>query len=176
MDIFFRSEDDWEEAVQYFDKKTAGYGFDGEEVTEEQAEYYFHYENSKVKAYKNKRTGIAIELCRSVFGEPEEIINGFDFTVAKFAYYKEEVEEENGESHIETKIICNDKFFEHIHLKRLVIDDRIDFPMSTLERCFRYARYGYFPCKESKMKLAKAINDLPPERIEISESLYDGLD
>ena len=47
----------------------------------------------------------------------------------------------------------DDKFFEHLHLKRLVIDDKIPFPMSTFERMLRYAKYGYFPCKETKLKI-----------------------
>ena len=177
LDIFFRNATDWGNAVLYFDEQTAGFGFDDEKVTEEQAEYIFYYENSKVKAYKNKKTGVVIELCCSVYGEPEEIINGFDFRIAKFAYYKERVKNEDDEgTHIETKIICNEHFFEDLHLKRLVIDDRIDYPMSTFERCIRYIKYGYMPCKESKLKLAKAINELPPEAIDVSNSLYNGVD
>ena len=179
LDIFFRRPQDWEDACWYFDSKTAGYTeHPGDEpLSEEDATYYFYYENDKVKAYKNIKTGVAIELCCSVFGTPEEIINGFDFTITKFAYYNEEVEDEDGlDTHLEPRIICNDKFFEHLHMKRLVIDDRVDYPMSTLERVIRYAKYGYFPCRESKIKLAKAINELPPERIEVSESLYDGVD
>ena len=72
--------------------------------------------------------------------------------------------------------MVHDKFFEHLHTKRLVIDDNIPFPMSTFERAFRYAKYGYLPCKETKMKLARAIKDLSDEQIELSESLYDGMD
>ena len=70
----------------------------------------------------------------------------------------------------------HDKFFEHLHLNRLVIDDKIPFPMSTLERAFRYAKYGYSPCKETKVKLAKALNDMPEQAIEAADSLYDGMD
>lgn len=177
LDIFFRSEEDWRRAVAYFDERTVGYGFDGEQVTEEEAEYRYKYENSKVKAYTEIKTGLSIELCRSIFGTPEEIINSFDFTITKFAYYKEEVIDDNGEdTHIETRVMCNEKFFEHLFLKRLVIDDKIPFPMSTLDRTYRYAKYGYMPCKETKLKLAMAINELSPELIEVSNSLYDGVD
>ena len=80
------------------------------------------------------------------------------------------------ETHIEYKILVHDKFFEHLHMKRLVTDDQIPFPMSTLERAFRYAKYGYFPCKETKMKMARAIHELSEEQLEVSESLYDGMD
>lgn len=183
LDIFFQSKEDFEEAVEYYDKKTVGYWVDDNRLTEDEAEYKFLYENKNVKAYIHKETGIRIELCCKIFGTAEEILNQFDFTVTKFAYYKEEVEDETTnpfdgqkETHIEYKVLVHDKFFEHLHMKRLVIDDNIPFPMSTFERAFRYAKYGYLPCKETKMKLARAIKDLSDEQIELSESLYDGMD
>lgn len=48
--------------------------------------------------------------------------------------------------------------------------------MSTFERMLRYAKYGYFPCKETKMKIINALRDLTDEQVELSESLYDGMD
>lgn len=80
------------------------------------------------------------------------------------------------ETHIEYKILMDDAFFEHLHLKRIVIDKDIPFPMSTFERMLRYAKYGYFPCKETKMKIINALRDLTDEQVELSESLYDGMD
>ena len=197
LDIFFQSKADFEDAVEYYDNKTAGYWIDGDEdnkVDEDEAEYRFLYENKNVKAYIHKQTGIRIELCSKIFGTAEDILNQFDFTIVKFAYYKEEVEDNSNltfeeivelnemglevknETHVEYKILVHDKFFEHLHMKRLVTDDKIPFPMSTLERAFRYAKYGYFPCKETKMKIARAIKGLSDEQLEVSESLYDGID
>lgn len=177
LDIFFESEYEWQIAVNYFDERSVGYGFLEDKVTEDVAEYRFYYENDNVKAYKHLETGMTVELCRSIFGTPKEIIESFDFTITKFAYYKEEVKDEDTEgTHIETKIICHDKFFEHLHLKRLVIDDKIPFPMSTFERVLRYVKYGYHPCKETKIKLAKAIHDMPEQMITVSNSLYAGVD
>lgn len=197
LDIFFENESDFDDAVQYFDSQTPGY--DGDDVRDEK--YHFHYENDNVKAYKHIETGVVIELCCKIFGKPEEILNKFDFTITKFAYYKEEVEDETGavakrqelpfetledehfleeigipETHIEYKILMDDAFFEHLHLKRIVIDKDIPFPMSTFERMLRYAKYGYFPCKETKMKIINALRDLTDEQVELSESLYDGMD
>lgn len=194
LDIFFQTRADYEEAVGYYDNKTAGYRIDDVDNTlsEDEAEYKFLYENKNVKAYVHKKSGIRIELCCKIFGTAEEILNQFDFTITKFAYYKEEVEDETGaelknpfddeiiemqkDTHIEYKVLVHDKFFEHLHMKRLVVDDKIPFPMSTLERAFRYVKYGYFPCKETKMKLVKAIHELSEEQLEVSESLYDGMD
>ena len=48
--------------------------------------------------------------------------------------------------------------------------------MSTFERMLRYAKYGYFPCKETKMKIIDAIRDLDERQVELSENLYDGID
>lgn len=197
LDIFFESESDFVDAVYYFDRQTAGYidycesdvGLD-----EDKAEYRFLYENDNVKAYVHKKTGVRIELCCKIFGTAEDILNQFDFTITKFAYYKEEVEDETDaevealfddffeedeeiiKTHTEYKVLVHDKFFEHLHMKRLVTDDKIPFPMSTLERAFRYAKYGYFPCKETKMKMARAIKELSDKQLEVSESLYDGMD
>lgn len=198
LDIFFPSRTDFDDAVEYYDSKTAGYWIDGDpdcELSEDKAEYRFLYENKNVKAYIHKKTGVRIELCCKIFGTAEDILNQFDFTIVKFAYYKEEVEDETGaevenpfdddlyededediETHIEYRILVHDKFFEHLHMKRLVTDDKIPFPMSTFERAFRYAKYGYFPCKETKMKMARAIKELSNEQLEVSESLYDGMD
>lgn len=198
LDIFFKNKADFDDAVEYYNSKTAGYWIDGDpynELDEDKAEYKFLYENKNVKAYIHKQTGVRIELCCKIFGTAEDILNQFDFTITKFAYYKEEVEDETGaevdspfdddlyedededvETHIEYKILVHDKFFEHLHMKRLVTDDKIPFPMSTFERAFRYAKYGYFPCKETKMKMARAIKELSDEQLEVSESLYDGMD
>lgn len=194
LDIFFESRADFDEAVQWFDSMTPGY--EGDDKREEK--YTFFYQNDNVKAYKHKDKGITIELCCKIFGKPEEIISQFDFTITKFAYFKEEVpdepiedidpwdieaeafgmkkEQKSAETHIEYMILMDDKFFEHLHLHRLVTDDQIPYPMSTFERMMRYARYGYFPCKETKMKIARAIHDLPEAAIETSENLYDGMD
>lgn len=189
LDIFFKKASDFDDAVEYFDSMTEGYsnGVDGE-VSKENAEYKFLYENDNVKAYVHKRTGVRIELCCTIFGTAKEIIDNFDFTITKFAYYKEEVDDETGEevietpfdckrkSHIEYKIVHEEKFFEHLHLKRLVTDNKIPFPMSTFERMLRYAKYGYFPCKETKLKIVQSLRGLTEKEVEVSESLYKGMD
>ena len=182
LDIFFKSGADWEEAVNYFDSMTHGY--EGDDKREE--EYYFHYENDNVKAYKHIKTGIVLELINKKHGTPEEILNEFDFTIAKFAYCKVEVSDKTGEvepvgdtkdtTHIEYKVLHHQDYFEHLHLRRLVVDDKLIFPASTFERTIRYVGYGYKPCRETKLKIMKAIHDETIERLEAPESLYDGVD
>lgn len=191
LDIFFKCKNDFDDAIQYFDSMTIGY--EGKDKRSEK--YSFYYENPNVKAYKHIRTGIVLELCCKIFGSEEEIINQFDFTIVKFAYYKEEVEDKTGavveentsyvkliesddiqQTHIEYRVLHDDKFFEHLHLKRLVIDNDIPFPISTFERMFKYSKYGYFPCKETKMKMIHSLRELTHEGVELSDSLYDGMD
>jgi hypothetical protein len=175
VDMFFESAEEFIKAEMYLDKNAD--------------EFRFFYENKNVKAYKHIASNVTVELCRKIFGKPKDIIAQFDFTIVKFVYYREADAQEQSpfddvdnvlcaekEPDIKWKVACDDSFFEHLHLKRLVIDDKIPFPMSTLERSYRYARYGYFPCRETKVKLAIAIHDLSPEQLDVNASLYDGMD
>lgn len=167
LDVFFRSFSDWSDAVKLFDRRIE--------------DYRFYYENANVRAYKHIKTGVVVELCRKIFGTAREILDSFDFTLTKFAVVREESKDgENWEEWdagpVETKVYCDDNFFEHLHLKRLVIDNRIPFPMSTFERVLRYTKYGYRLCRESKLKLVKALRELNEHEVEASESLYDGAD
>lgn len=176
IDVFFKCQKDYDNACEHFDD-LCGEDNDGD--------YRFYYENDNVKAYKHVKTGVTIELCSKIFGSAEEIISQFDFTITKFAYFKKEVKDEplfdgigkpDLDYHIEYWIAMDENFFEHLHLKRLVTDDKIPFPMSTFERMIRYIKYGYMPCRETKLKIATAINNLSSEQIQANESLYNGMD
>lgn len=172
IDIFFESNIDYQEAKIYYD---------------ENDDYYFYYENTKVTSYKHKKSGMRIELIKSVYGKPEEIINQFDFSVTKFAYYKEieklppdyfqEVDfGESDEEILTYKIIHHKNFFEDLQLKRLVVNANIKYPNGTFERMIKYVKYGYSPCKETKINIINAIraNDNPDDAL--SGSLYFGID
>ncbi|MDF2858963.1 MAG: hypothetical protein K0Q87_4814 [Neobacillus sp.] len=184
LDIFFESQADYDSAIEYFD------GLCGEE--NKGGTYCFYYESKKVKAYKNVNTGIVVELINTTYGNPIKILENFDFTIAKFAYFKEEVldkdeilinntlpfdtDSKKKKTHIEYKILCDSNFFEHLHLKRLVTDDKILFPVSTFERMIRYVKYGYLPCKETKLKIIEAIRQQPDTDGLTEASLYEGMD
>lgn len=173
LDIFFENKQDWGNAIQYFDELCGEDNCDGE--------YFFYYENEKVKAYKHNKTGIVLELICNVFGTPAEILDMFDFTITKFAYAKKVVEDEEQLSadkistHIEYYVVHEDLFFEHLHFKRLVIDNKLPYPVSTFERMLRYAKYGYFPCKETKLRIIEGIREVVVVD-GLTESLYDGID
>lgn len=167
IDVFFESKADFEEAKRYFldlCKKDS----DGWKLS---------YENKKVWAVYSVKNKIRIELIRSVFGKPEKIINDFDFTVTKFAYYKnyENLDEEDYLAQFE--VLFHEDYFEHLQMKRLVLDNNIPFPISTFNRSYKYKGYGFGFCKESKVKLLKAINELDfVNEDELGRSLYEGKD
>lgn len=172
VDVFFENEMDFQNAKNYY---------------ENNEDWYLYYENQKVVSYKRyKKPEVAIELIRSTFGTPEEILNQFDFSITKFAYFKTEEEKETigsdpfSETTTEAvttyKVMFDENFFKHLQLKRLVVEPDLLFPVSTFERMLRYAKYGYFPCKESKSRIIHNLRTKSIEGDDISASLYDGLD
>lgn len=118
--------------------------------------------------------------------KPEEILRSFDFTVAKMAYYKEPKYEEKEDDYFpfssasivgyEYKLLYHEKFFEHLHMKRLVIDENIPFPVSTWECSYRYKGYGYNMCRETKKKLLQALKGVNVEEEDVSLYTTGGWD
>lgn len=166
VDVFFRDHADFSNAVNYMNS------LDGHDNFEPL------YISPNVNAFRHKKSGTVVELVQSIFGTPEEIISQFDFTVTKFAYYKEENGDpfEDEETTLEYKAVYHPLFFEHLHLKRLIIDDKIPKPMSTFNRVLRYRKYGYTPCVETKQKLINALRNLPESEILVPTNFYEGID
>jgi hypothetical protein len=170
IDVFFESERDFAEACIYFEGNES---------------YYFYYENKKVKAFKHEKSHLTIELIRSVFGKPVDILEHFDFSIVKFAYYKEIIKGEKGnpfleisdiEDKTEFKVMHHKDFFEHLFFKRLVIDNPLTFPIGTFERALRYKGYGYSLCRESKHNLITDIKNSTNATDDFSLGLYEGWD
>ena len=175
IDIFFESESDFQEAIDSFnDEKHQKEG------------WKFKYRNEKVCAFQKEGEKVWVEFIESEFGKPEEILRSFDFTVAKMAYYKEPKYEEKEDDYFpfsstdvvgyEYKLLYHEKFFEHLHMKRLVIDENIPFPVSTWERSYRYKGYGYNMCRETKKKLLQAIKGVNVEEEDVSLYTTGGWD
>lgn len=175
IDIFFESESDFQEAIDSFnDEKHQKEG------------WKFKYRNEKVCAFQKEGEKVWIEFIESEFGKPKEILRSFDFTVTKMAYYKEPKYEEKEDDYFpfssasivayEYKLLYHEKFFEHLHMKRLVIDENIPFPVSTWERSYRYKGYGYNMCRETKKKLLQAIKGVNVEEEDVSLYTTGGWD
>lgn len=166
IDIFFENEDDFQEAIDLFNSK-------------EYQEYgwKFRYRNKKACAFQKDGEKVWVEFIESEFGSPEEILRSFDFTVTKMAYFKKpKYEEENDDIPFsspkivgyEYHLLHHKKFFEHLHMKRLVIDENIPFPISTWERTYRYKGYGYDMCRETRKKLIEAIKKTDLDSADLS--------
>ena len=163
LDIFFENEETWAKAVKKLKKK----------------KYKKIYKNDRVVAFRDPITGVRLELIGAHFNEEfdnapvvfksvEETIRDFDFTITKFAVARK------GNIYY---AIYNPKFFEHLSLKRLSIDEQLVKPFSTFERTLRYVSYGYSLCRDSKITLIKAVQDTEFESdAQISASFYDGVD
>ena len=78
--------------------------------------------------------------------------------------------------HWEYMLLYHRDFFEHLHQKRLVLDNKIPFPISTWERSYRYKGYGYNLCRESKKKLLDAIRNTTSKDDELSMYNIGGWD
>ena len=166
IDVFFENSDDFKDAVDLFGSDN--YVKEG---------WKFRYRNEKVCAFQKDGEKVWIEFIKSEFGTPEEILRSFDFTVAKMAYFKkpkynheeDDITFSNKEiMGYEYRLLHHENFFEHLHMKRLVIDENIPFPVSTWERTYRYKGYGYNMCMETKKKLLEAIQKADIESIDLS--------
>ena len=155
IDVFFENQEDFHKAQRYF---------------ESNEDYMKQYENPKVIAFRELKSNQVVELIKTTYGTPEEIISKFDFSITKFAYYKE-----TDEDSTVYKIIHHKDFFEHLHLKKLVLNPEILFPVSTFERSLRYTSYGYGLCRESKINLLNAIRTTDDTEL-VSRNLYFGMD
>lgn len=159
IDLFFENETDYRQALEHFQKNK---------------DYGKLYENDNCYAFYNKKDKTHIELVKRQFGTPQQIIEIFDFSIVRAAYFKQE----NEDGGINYKFIYVDRFFEDLHQKKLVIDidfDKIPLPANTFDRAFKYQRYGYNLCRESKVKLIEALRGLQGE-IDFNRSLYFGID
>jgi len=154
VDIFFESKKDFEEALKHYTNS---------------ADFVKTYENKNAVCFTKKGSNVKLDLVHGGFGTPEEIISQFDFTVAKFAYFKKESEE--GVSYT---CVYHKDFFEHLMTRKLVIDANIPFPVGTFERAFRYKGYGFGMCRESKAKLIQSLQGQSTDNL--SKDLYFGFD
>nr|DAE03530.1 MAG TPA: Nucleotidyltransferase [Siphoviridae sp. ctpoI7] len=166
IDMWFENEEQYHVAKKHFEALI--------EVSPER--WVKSYENDNVWAVYDKKKNYLLELVKKCFGTPEEILNYFDFTIVKIAYFKVEEDED-----VKYKVKFHKDFFEHLHLKRLVIDDDTTvYPINTFERMLKYAKYGYQPCKETKIKLLEILMTMSVDEVDVesflSKSLYQGLD
>lgn len=153
IDIFFENEKDFDNALTLYERDSS---------------YTFVYKNKKCVSFTDGN--VRIELICSIFGDVPTILDQFDFSIVKAAYYKFYNEDFDNERYF---FIYQNSFFEHLHMKRLVLDKNIPFVVSTFSRVQRYAKYGYFLCRESRIKLLNAIKQTNEDFDDLDNVLYD---
>lgn len=150
LDMFFRSKEEMELYNTWIKSKG----------------YKVKFENDNVTTLEKEGFDADVELVKKTFDLlPEGVIRKFDFTITKFVAYKKDDK---------IAVAYHDRFFEHLIQKRTVIDDQMPFPVSSFERMIRYARSGFFPCRETKIKIIEAVR--ASTETDVSKSLYDGWD
>lgn len=167
LDMFFKDVKEYTEAIRYFETSVK--------------DYERGYQNHNVKSFIHKSSGIRIECVKKVFGSPEKILSNFDFTITKFALYTEaeppEPDEEDDSWHYTDFVMYHPSFFEHLVMKRLVADDKLIYPISSFNRSYKYAKYGFFPCRETKLKMIHELQALSKvDDADLGKSFYEGVD
>lgn len=139
-DVFFRTYEDFVEAVAQC-----------------KADCNLLYETPRSVAYENGST--VIELVCYDFGEPEKILEDFDFTVCQMAY-------DRGE------LICSERFFEDLAARRLVIVS-VPSPTRTFSRMVRYCGYGFQPTLYTSREIGEMLIAIKPGTEVNWEADYD---
>lgn len=170
VDVFFEKEEDYKRAYE----KISLLIKEGNNPN-----YKFVYENDNCYCYRDKRFDFNIELIHKEYAPVKEMLEMFDFSIAKFALFVNK-NNESENFYDSMNVMYSDDYFEHLHTKRLVIeDDLLMYPISTFNRVLKYTKYGYGLCRESKIKLLRSLLMVTEEDLDnngISMSLYDGFD
>jgi len=141
VDIFFASEEDFESAALFFQGEA--------ELTKHKNNFHF----------LDKKTGFTIDLIGFRQGSIPDTLDGFDFTVTKFALYKK-----TAGGIEEYKCLYHPFFFEHLALRLLVLDGwQGGAPRSVYSRMIRYQKHGFTPTRETKRRIHEAVQAAPPE-------------
>ena len=171
LDIFFENNQDFIEAQRYYKQL----------IKEKPKDWKFSHENKNCWSIYSIKDKVRLELIRNTYGNPKQVISNFDFTITKFAYYKNYDNLDEDDYMAVFEVIFHEDFFEHLHTKRLVVDNSLPYPVSTFNRMLRYAKYGYQPCRETKIRVVTELATLDPGdekdfEEQLGKSLYEGMD
>jgi hypothetical protein len=102
-----------------------------------------------------------IQLISYAYGEPDEIINIFDFTIcsAAMTITRHKIQDDTSdEPSIELKgrLVLHDDYFEHL-AGRILVFTSTPLPLSSLKRVIKFLKRGYSICDENIIKIAEAI-------------------
>jgi hypothetical protein len=136
MDIYFESSEAFETAKDSFNNGENGWKLMAE------TEFALSY---------NDNRGRAVQLIRFVYGQVDEIIKEFDFTICSAACKLMRSSDQL------TGIVCmHDDFFEHLAGGVLLFTGSA-MPLSSLKRAFKFVKRGYHICDENIIALGEAV-------------------
>lgn len=150
IDVYFNSEIDFLKIKDYLLNQTKEAYLDGEEKkTRPKEKAIILYENEKVVKvkYKNK----VIDLVFSLYENPQNCIDKFDFTVSCAA--------------VDLKQVYHHPTFFIDLAKRQLMINSLPFPLSTLWRLQKYIKKGYTICRGEMLKLSQAIGTVTAPNI-----------
>lgn len=146
VDVYFETEKDYNDALSATDMRQI-------------------YESQNVIGFKTIDS-INVEYVHSFYKKPEELINEFDFTITKFAYWIKDG--------VPTAIAHTD-FETDLGFKNLRVIGNLPFPVSTFMRAIRYSEYGYWLDADSAYRIVKAVNEMPAiDDSEFMSGFYGG--
>lgn len=161
IDIFFKNENDYNEMNRLFSNNHR---------------FYEGLETSNCKRYlfskSFKDENVNFELISTIYGEPDDILNNFDFTVCKFLMHF--TYDDNSIPKI--TFIYHEDYFKDLHLNQLIIDNEVNNPMSIMSRVIKYTKYGFNIDKNSKIKLIKELTKFNDEDVERFSERLDEID
>ena len=122
------------------------------------------YRNENAFGFINETTQLNIELICKKFGTPSEILNGFDFSVSKFALYRD---------NSDLRVKFHPLFFEDLSDKKLRFDLDDRSPINQMNRILKYSRYGFNVATKDIHLLLNKINQL--DSTEFDEILFSDI-
>ncbi|RLF68198.1 MAG: hypothetical protein DRN26_00030 [Thermoplasmata archaeon] len=148
MDLYFRSSTDAEDATDIL----------------EQAGWEKVFASTTAATYK--KDDKLVQVVTYLAGEPEEIIEKFDFTVCAACLTlnfddqtetTQEIADALTEMRVTGKVLHHKAFFEHL-AGRVLVFIGSELPLSSLKRMVKYIKRGYNICDENIIAISQAIS------------------
>jgi hypothetical protein len=149
VDVFFRTEKAYQEYVDKFENSPA---------------FTLQLDSGRSKSFKRIGQDVVVDLIYHQFGAPLDILQYFDFTVCKFAYYMMD-----GEYYV----LYHSQYFRHLKDRELHLTVHPSDVDQEFNRVIKYARYGFDLSVQSKARFFENIvQSRMPVTVTSSASTY----
>jgi len=140
IDIFFYNVGGYNNAVERFRGSS---------------KYEFLYSTNRSMGFCHKESNLTIDLVCYQFGTPFEVINRFDFTVCKMAFYK------SGQVY---RLVYHRQFFDDLRDRKMnTVPGRVVNADLFFNRILRYINYGFSVELSTKEELFRAAREMQPD-------------